>query len=31
MAVATDNEVVEAARAMIERCGFTVVLASLGA
>jgi len=31
MAVATDGEVVEAARALIERCGFSAVLASLGA
>jgi D-beta-D-heptose 7-phosphate kinase / D-beta-D-heptose 1-phosphate adenosyltransferase len=31
MAVATDSEVVEAARALIERCGFAAVLASLGA
>ena len=31
MAVATDSEVVEAARALIERCSFAAVLSSLGA
>ncbi|MBO0737658.1 MAG: D-glycero-beta-D-manno-heptose-7-phosphate kinase [Alphaproteobacteria bacterium] len=31
MPVATDLEIVEAARALIERCGFDAVLASLGA
>lgn len=31
MAVATDNEIIAASRALIERCGFEAVLASLGA
>src|SRR5690242_3933675 len=31
MSVTTDNEIVAAARALIERCGFSAVLASLGA
>ena len=31
MAVDTDNEIVAASRALIERCGFDAVLASLGA
>lgn len=31
MPVATDSEVIAAARALIERCGFNAVLASLGA
>jgi D-beta-D-heptose 7-phosphate kinase/D-beta-D-heptose 1-phosphate adenosyltransferase len=31
MPVATDNEIVAASRALIERCGFGAVLASLGA
>jgi D-beta-D-heptose 7-phosphate kinase/D-beta-D-heptose 1-phosphate adenosyltransferase len=31
MPVATDSEIVDASRALIERCGFNAVLASLGA
>src|SRR5204862_4960487 len=31
MPVATDDEIITASRSLIERCGFTAVLASLGA